>query len=624
MRDRLPTAISDAAPPAHPRLLVALPFAAAMAVCAPLLLRPRAIINADPYRAFDWLEAAKFRWYARHALLSEGLPAFWNPYLEGGIPSFGHPSDGTASPFFFVTLLLGEGLGMKVEAVLLLLLGTAGVMGLARDQLRLGPLPTAFAATAFAVAGWTPSRLAVGFYESLYLMLVPAVLWLILRAAQRGPNAMGLAYAGAAGALLASGGVQMQLCLPFAVLQIALWLPWAAMGEAPDRRGPLVGFAGVTVALTAGLGAIKFVPMVDFLESRGWREEGSVPFPVGLHDAVEASFGGLTRMAEATGRYDAAGDSTTWEYPFAGLAVVVVALALLGALRSGRIGAALGGLFAVTLLLSWIPGTGAQISLFPPLRSFPLFASMRSTDRYVAFFGMLWVCLGAGLGVQALMAWERVGEARRGVVAALLVVALIPGAVRSGKLNHDVFAFVAPPPSEPVDAFFQVRTEPFPSRGSQAAALFVYLAPQAGVGVLYPPEDIRGDEAPLRPARRLRPDGTLVLVPEYAAEAWFAAGAGTLGPLRPSVNRLAVTVRSDGAGRVVLNQNHHPAWVSSAGAVVSAEGLLAVDLAGPHDGDLKLEFRPPSVLLGGAVSAVTAVGFAGLWGLVRRRELARE
>jgi hypothetical protein len=390
----------DAAPP-HRRTLLALPFAAALAVCLPLLLRPRAILNADPYRAFDWLEAAKFRWYARHAILTEGTPAFWNPYLEGGLPSFAHPSDGTASPFFLVTMIFGEAAGMKIDAVLLLLLGTAGVLLLARDQLRLGPVPASFAATSFAVAGWTASRLAVGFYESLYLMLIPPALWLVLRAAQRGPNAMGLAYAGAAGLVLAAGGVQMQLCLAFAILQLALWLPWAAIGQDRPQRLPLLGFAAVAVVLCAGLGACKFVPMVEFLDTRGWRVEHTI-YAVGPWDAVDATWLGLVDLADARGEYDARGNTLDWEYPYAGLAWSVVFLAALGAVRTGRRGAGAAVLFAVTLLLSWRHGVGFQVSLFPLLRSLPLFESMRGTDRYVSFFLMLWACLGAGLGLEGL------------------------------------------------------------------------------------------------------------------------------------------------------------------------------------------------------------------------------
>ncbi|MCP4872127.1 MAG: hypothetical protein GY898_25760 [Proteobacteria bacterium] len=606
------------------QLLRALPYAVALAVCLPLLLRPRAIINADSYRAFDWLEAAKFNWYARHALLSEGLPAFWNPYLEGGIPSFGHPSDGTASPFFGVTMIFGEGLGMKINALLLLLLGTFGVAGLARDQLKLGPLPTAFAATAFAGAGWIPSRLAVGFYESLFLMVVPAVLWLVLRSAQRGPNAMGLAYAGGAGLVLASGGVQMQLCLAFAVLQGALWLPWAAMTEEADRRLPLLGFAVVAALLGAGLGAAKFVPMMDFLSSRGWRVEGPAPDPVGLWHAVDAAFLGLFQIADAVGEYGPNGDTSGWEYPYVGLGWAVLPLALLGAARSGRVGAAAGALAAVTLFLSWIPGTGAQVSLFPLVKVLPIFDAMRSTDRYVAFFLMLWLCLGAGLGVQALLRWERVPPGRGPLVVALLLLSLVPHAALAGKLNHEVFAHSAPEPAPWVETFYQVRTLPFPSRGSQTAALFVYLAPQAGVGVQYPPEDIRPELlAELEASHEQRQDGTLEAIPDYQGEAWFGTGSGTLGPLRPTVNRLTLEVHTQGPARIVINQNHHRAWVPSAGTLGEDRGLIAVDLDAAFDGELQLAFLPASVKIGGAVSAGSAVLFAGVWVLVRRREWVR-
>lgn len=607
------------------RVLRVGPFAAAIAVCLPLLLRPRAIISDDPYRAFDWLEAAKHRWYARHALFSEGVPAFWNPYLEGGIPSFAHPSDGTASPFFLLTILFGDGVGMKLTAVLLLLIGTAGVVGLARDQLRLSPVPTAFAATAFAAAGWVPSRLAVGFYESLFLLVVPAVLWLVLRAAQQGPTASGLGSAALSGGLLAAAGVQMQLCLVFALLQGALWLPGAALALDPDRRRFLILFSVVAVVVGAGLGAAKFVPMIEFLEARGWRVLPPSPRESAFWGALGAAVRGVVEVAPHVGEYDAQGDAARGEYAFVGLALPAVLLAGVGAVRAGRTGAVLGALAVVTLLLAWIPGTGSQFSLFPALKSLPGFSSMRATDRYVAFFLMLWLCLGAGLGAQALLGWERIRPERRDLVVVLLFVALVPAAGRATLLNHRAFAHPAPAPTAPADAFYQVRTEPYPSRGTQASALLVYLAPQAGVGVQYPPEDIRpATPAALEAAQLMRHDGSLVPIDGYRGEAWFQAGTGTLGPLRPTVNRLALTVQTATPARIIINQNHHPGWTASAGTVAEDQGLIAIDLDEPFDGDLLLTCVPSSVRVGGAISAATAVGVLLLFALIRRKELARD
>ena len=94
------------ASPLEDELYWLIPGIAALTVAMPFLLGPDALLHGDGYRAYDWLEAAKFRWYVRESLVSgAGLPN-WNPYLEGGLPALAHPSDGSISPFFVVHILL--------------------------------------------------------------------------------------------------------------------------------------------------------------------------------------------------------------------------------------------------------------------------------------------------------------------------------------------------------------------------------------------------------------------------------------------------------------------------------------------------------------------------------------
>ena len=89
----------------------------------------------------------------------------------------------------------------------------------------------------------------------------------------------------------------MQLCLAFAALQMALW---AALARCDVRPGMLLRRVGFLLAGTAGLGAIKFLPMLELVSSRGWRTE-SAPHGVGLWDGVVGSLLGLVRTAAPTG-----------------------------------------------------------------------------------------------------------------------------------------------------------------------------------------------------------------------------------------------------------------------------------------------------------------------------------
>ena len=114
-----------------------IPALAGLAVALPYLLGPTTVLHADSYRAYDWLEAAKFRWYVRDTLLSGGGFPNWNPYLEGGLPALAHPTDGSLSPFILIHLIAGVLFGLKIDAVLLLVTGAVGVALLSRSWLRL-------------------------------------------------------------------------------------------------------------------------------------------------------------------------------------------------------------------------------------------------------------------------------------------------------------------------------------------------------------------------------------------------------------------------------------------------------------------------------------------------------
>jgi hypothetical protein len=87
-------------------------------------------------------------------------------------------------------------------------------------------------------------------------------------------------------------------------------------------------------------------------------------------------------------------------------------------------------------------------------------------------------------------------------------------------------------------------------------------------------------------------------------------GAGTVERLEWSPNHIRLQVKLLRAARLHVNQNWHAGWRASVGAVVSDNGVLAVDLpAGEHD--VELRFLPRSGVGGGATS-LSALGVAAL------------
>ena len=597
--DRHPEDPLSRSSPHAVRLAAAIPVVAALWVSLPLLLAPADGLHADSYRAYDWLEAAKWRWWAVEGLGAEGRLPLWNPYLEGGVPSHAHPSDGSLGPFFATALIFGPLLSMRVDAVLLLILGALGTFFLARRWLDLGPLGAGAAATAFAIAGWLPSRLGVGFYESLFFCVLPAVFALILEARER--PALGLAAA----TLLAAAGVQLQLCLAFALLQLALWT--ALSGRARELGGRVAAVTG----LALGLAAVKLVPVAAFVSSRGGRAE-RFDHAVGLLDGVLPPLTHLFVHADALGIYDAQGAPATEEYAYGGLAIAVGLLAVAGAVATQRRGLRLAALFGVTALLGWTPGSGLQLSLFPALHLFPVFDAMRDTARYVPFFLVLWTCLLAGLGAEGLAHRGRPGQ----IVLVLLAVASLPGAAATWALNDGLFTEPTPLSEQRKPGLSHVRLAGQPARAERSVALLNWTGPPSGVGVVYTPEDLPpASPSAVRAMWTLDSEGR-----RSKASAQPAAWSGDRsGRVEVGVDRLTATLPGRAGERVVFNQNHGPGWRSDAGAVVDVGGLLGVELAVDVE-QVELLYRPRPVRWGAAISVLSALSaLLGLAVLRRRR-----
>ncbi len=606
--------------------MVALPVLAAVLVSLPLLVAPGAVLGPDTFRSYDWLESAKLDAFARQSVLQWGSLPYWNPYLQGGLPQLLHPSDGSLSPLLLPVLLLGEGLGMKLNVLLALAFGAAGVALLGRDRLDLRPPFAAFAGCAFALAGWVPCRLAVGYYESTLYGFFPLLAWLFLTSAGRPWRLLGAA------ALLAVCALQIHMGLP--VLMLALGL--LTLAEVL-RRGVGPGYLwrlALLCAGGAGLAAVKLVPMLPYLQSLGFRREEGWS-----HDAFYVSathlLNNLWDVVDGVGTYDARGVNWSMEYGYLGLGLPLVALAGYALLRVLAVPGGVRVTAALLLLSVWLCfGFHAPLDIFQPLWSLPVFHSMRGALRYASFVVLWMCCLLAAGGLQ--MAARGVGKypLPRWAVAALTVLALAWPAAQSFWLNVGRFARHAD--ARPAAAAFGQEAmsttdafglhrggHPRYDRGNTLS----YVNLKAGVGTIYVPGDLRGKPsaqgARVYDVGRQRYDKN----PAYRGEAWCRGHRCQARVTAARAGELRISAHLRRADLLVINQSFAPGWSASAGRVQAHNGLLACALElGDGPVELTLRYRPPLLGAGLAVSLATAT-LGLLWATLawrRRRRGARQ
>lgn len=147
---------------------------AALLIGSGMFTEPMGIASGDAFRDNDWLNCRSFDVHTRVALLEHGEFPLRSHLLGGGFPTIAHPSDGSWSPTILAVLLFGDVIGVKLNLLLLLLIGGWGMLGLARHA-GAGEGGARVAAALFVLSGWLPSMLLVGFYNQAFFLLAPAV-----------------------------------------------------------------------------------------------------------------------------------------------------------------------------------------------------------------------------------------------------------------------------------------------------------------------------------------------------------------------------------------------------------------------------------------------------------------
>lgn len=614
-----------------------------LAFCSPIFAEPYGFSSGESYRAHDWFIAATHDALTRDTLLGHGQLPARSHLVGGGYPVVGHPSDGSYSPFILPSLLLGEVLGLKLNLVIALLLGGIGVYLLARRSFGLergGPL---LAAVAFVMAGWHPSRVLVGYYESTFYLLFPLMLHLILAAGRSYRHlALGAALTAACVMQVLGGAVVFGL--------------WALLHAARGLRRPGFRLGGrravlqmaLVLGLAALLGAVKFVPMLDLLR-RGTMDRmpgallAELPDDPAARRAFTRSFYYyLTFRKEALrghpdffytdlGQFGSALLSPVAlenryqrlpsghlqaqqpEYPYLNVGPAVLLLAglalplLLGPLRGLRSSA------LALLLFTWVCfGYHAPVDLFRPLSYLPVVSAMARPVQYFNFFIVVELCLLAG-GALAWLQGKLSGRLSRTALLGAALLALLPTALENAARYGKAFSVPVPPVTR-AERFFQVKLEN-PNLREQSAEGYgnAYTNVLRGVGSIIWDSNIKLPENP-RPRYTVDDHGVLALADGYRGEAHLERPDSRLLGLSITPNRIEAEVALARADTLTINQNADPYWHAEGCTLLAEEGLLRLGCpAGKRR--VVLSYRPTPVYLGLGLSLLGALA---LWGLRRR------
>jgi hypothetical protein len=488
-------------PPKNARRSLVWVALAVLAIGSGMLSEPFGIRSGDPFRDNDWLNCRSFDVHSRVALLEHGQFPLRSHLLGGGFPTIAHPSDGSWSPTLLAILLFGDVLGVKVNLLLLMLLGGWGILGLARHA-GVGEGGARWAAALFVLSGWLPSMLLVGFYNQAFFLLAPAVarllldgrrsslLWagaLLAVVLQQGGHAfpatcyfLGLVawFEGSRDDVLLGLGVLLCFFAPlgFAAELGSAWpvlVGWpiglvAILSPYGARMRPALSTVGVRLLLVlvvaCSLGAARIVGM-SFLSSQGSAYEhtlvrtGATWFPdedgptlqeERFYEDVPAFFASLWSRVPSEGTYGTTwgrvGDPLDYEYSYLGLTPVGIVLLLIGLLLAVRRPEARPWALLFILFTGICFGWEAPIDLhFLLTWGVPFLDSFSQPIKYWNVFVLICGCVLAGVSADALLQ-KLDGDLRRAAGVFLALLLLWP-LLQNRAAFEDAFAYPVEAPS---------------------------------------------------------------------------------------------------------------------------------------------------------------------------------
>jgi hypothetical protein len=527
--------------------------------------------------AFRSLQATGFGdWQFFHHMWEAGYVALtrfgewplWDPFHCGGITIFGNPQSQHLSPFYAFAFIAGPTIGTKLFLLLHATAGFAGMYLFARREHDLDVLPACLASTAWACSGFFAWHGSGGHSAFLPFYLAPLIV-LAWRAAARDPR-HSASVAALMTLVLLEGGVY-----PFPYLCVLLAFDAAARWWANERRAGIVLAAVLAGPLTALMGAIRALPIIDELR----RNPRHMPSSDGVTPAEVIEM--LTARDHAW-RYGE--HQFVWpEYgTFVGWGVVLLGFAgVFVAWRQGRRIVAAGALLFGGLAL----GDHGPFFPWPLLHNLPIYDSLRVPSRFMVFFSFF-LALGAAASLSAIRIKlhtfrlrPKLDVVRRGLAPAIVLGLVVDLLVVN--LNT-IDQWKQPPIADGPVAKRHHLTAKYPYGRWYASY------PRMGIGSTHCYEAMAFEVA----KGLWKGD-----VPQARID-----GQGSVQDWGRTTSTAWAQVTLPAPAIVRFNQNWAPGWRSNVGkARADKKGRLVVDApAGRHR--IQLTYRPPTLGWGSALS----------------------
>jgi hypothetical protein len=564
----------------------------------------------------DWDQHLFYHAVPRATILEYRQIPLWNPYYVGGTVLLANPQSRFLSPSFFLILVFGEVIGIKIEIWLYLVVGLLGAYELAR-QYKLGTSDALMSSFVFMLSSMYVLNLTAGMTWFLAVSYLPWAFLFYLKAQSDSKYAL---VSGLFLTLMFFGGGAYPLAVTilFLVLYSSILISFKEF-----RVLKAIKTLYIVLVFALCLGAIKFVPAAEFLQehprhiydysgfslnslffglfSRDQTLAAIAKLPVEQHGFVNGVTGGM----DENGMY---------------IGIIPFLLFLLGIGLHDKLRMFLLLCFVTFLWISF--GNRPRLELWSMLHLLPVYNSMRIAQRFRIVF-MLCLALFAGFGLQTVRNSIAQVVANRNLVQFVTLLILLGVLVDLLIVNSRVLQDAFPiPPLETAksEEFYQVWELPsYDSNGfiisgsennkSAPSEAHNSYGMYTSFGALMPAflsniGTINGYETANVPRNAIAASSE-----NYRGEIYLQGTYGSAHISSWSPNKITITVNASDHGLVVLNQNYYSGWKvrgDRGRKTEEIDGLLAVRVS-PEDERIELHYLPASFVVGLIVTSVTVL-----------------
>lgn len=529
----------------------------------------------------------------------------WNPYYCGGNAMLAAPESNFLAPSFFLVLLFGEVVGVKLIIALYAVLGFLGMYLLSRI-LGMARLSALVPAVIFMMSSWFPLRISEGHSSFLPFALLPFVAAMYIKSFNeknwwRWAALAALFYAW----MIFAGGVY-----PFTVTSIFLGFFCLLSMIRTRSFKPALTLAAIVV-MAFFLSAVKAIPQYEFMNSFPRKTEAVEYHSVELlgkslfsrnqrvtTQDPEFYVKAFESQEEHAKAFWAGAKPWGWhEYgAFTGVAAFVLFIGSVATIRKSWPWLVIS---ITTLLMSL--GEFSPVDVWSILHRLPVVSSLHGSSRVMPLF-IFTFAIAAGFALSRAeeaveRKWKKAGLLLAGVAVAVVFVEMF---TVSRPVLKDAFNEPAPK---------AVKNETFRQLIVKEPTKVNYSSFLSNTGVLNCYDTMR---PPIKAVPYGNDEGRKN--PGYMGEAFFASGKGKASVTYFSPNLVIVDAAPVGKDTLVLNQNFFKGWKANGRDAVDHWGLVGT----PVDAGKKqvaFKYSPRSFKIGFVISVISTL-FVG-WLIIR-------